>query len=359
MERKWSMRGYKEGDEEGILELTKAVNPSRQYDRGQWLRWGRWMYRANPAGPGRIGLAEHNGKIVGQYAIVPTVMKVSTEVIIGSQSLDTMTHPNYRRRGLFEILAKQVYREAGSDGIHIVYGFPNEFSHPGFIRKLNWFDISTTRIMVKPINWGNVIRMRIDNKFLSHIGGIGGSLASKVFCRVKRVPLMDDLAIRQVSSFDERINELWTKVSTQHHIMVVRNRDYLNWRYVAIPDVDYQIYIAERGEKICGYLVLRYMQRDCAKVGTIFDVLALSGQITRCLLLKVIDDCQQEKPDLIACSLIANKTYLNAFRKSGFISLPFLRGGRFCAYSSAPNISKDFLEDSPNWFIQIGDSDAI
>lgn len=37
MERKWTVRAYEQGDEEGILELSKAVYPGR-YDRENWLR---------------------------------------------------------------------------------------------------------------------------------------------------------------------------------------------------------------------------------------------------------------------------------------------------------------------------------
>lgn len=63
MERKWSMRTYTEGDEEGILELWKAVYPERAYDREKWLRWWRWMYKNNIADLGQIWLADDNGII--------------------------------------------------------------------------------------------------------------------------------------------------------------------------------------------------------------------------------------------------------------------------------------------------------
>lgn len=317
------------------------------------------MYRENPAGPGRIWLAEHDGRIVGHTAIVPVMMKICGETLIGFQAIDTMTHPNYRRQGIYETLAKKAYAEAAKENMQIGYRFPNESNRRIAIKKLNWFDVASTHIMLKPINWRNAIKMRVGNRLLLNLGTIGGNLASKVFYKVERVPVMHGLAIRQVPSFDERINEFWTKVSNQHHIMVVRNKDHLNWRYATVPGVDYQIYIAEKSGGICGYLVLRYTERDGVKKAIIFDVLAVSEQITRCLLLRVIEDCQQEKADLIAFNLIANKTYLTAFRKSGFISSPFLRGVHFCAYSSDPHISKDFLKDPQHWYTQPGDSDAL
>ena len=56
---------------------------------------------------------------------------------------------------------------------------------------------------------------------------------------------------------------------------------------------------------------------------------------------------------------IANEQHLKAVRRNGFMSVPFAKGIRFCAYSSSPHISKDFLKNPRNWFVQIGDSDVI
>jgi GNAT superfamily N-acetyltransferase len=328
MERKWSMRAYKEGNEEGILELWKAVHPEREFDREKWLRWWQWMYKDNPAGPGRIWLAEHDGKTVGQYAIVPVKVKVGNETPLGSQSLDTMTHPDYRRQKMFETLAKKVYDEAEEDGIHIVYGFPNKFSYPGFVKKLNWFDIATMQVMLKPLNWRNAIKLKVKNKFLQAVLAMGASLVfNKVFFRTQKPPFVESLNVNQVTSFDDRVNDLWGKISSQYHIMIVRDKHYLNWRYGA-PGADYLTFVAKKGNEIQGYLVLKHKIQSGVKVTWIVDMVAQSEEIMYCLVSKAIDDCQQKKVDLIVYSLIANKTYCRILKRSGFISLPFLKGGR-------------------------------
>jgi len=353
------IRAYKEGDEEKILELHKAVHPERKYDKELWMEWWHRMYKENPAGAGKVWLAEDDGKIVGQYALIPIVINIKSETITGAQSVDTMTHPDYRYRGIFESLARKTYIEAAKEGIYIVYGFPNKISHPGFIKKLSWFDVAAMQVVFKPLNWTNTLKIRIKNKFLLKLGGIGGNLVDKIFYRAKRAPAVEGLTIAQVSSFDERINELWARVSSQYQIMVVRNKDYLNWRYCAVPGVNYSIYIAEKAGQICGYLVLRCMQREQIEAGIIFDIIAQSGDTARYLVSKAIEHCKQEKVDLIYYSTIANKAYIRAFRKNGFISVPFIKGGRFCAYSSASHISREFLRDPQNWLVQLGDSDIV
>jgi len=165
------------------------------------------------------------------------------------------------------------------------------------------------------------------------------------------------LTISQVSSFDERINEFWARVSSQYEIMVVRNKEYLNWRYAAVPDVDYSIYIAEKGGEICGYLVLRYMRREHTRLAAICDILTESPQISRCLIWEAVEHCEREKVDVVYGHMIADRTLIKSFRNSGFI--PFLRSRRFVAYSTLPHVSAEFLKDPENWFVQIGDSDHV
>lgn len=360
MKQKWSIREYREGDEEGILELWKAVNPLRQYNREQWMKWWHWMYKENPAASGKIWiwLADDDSRIVGQYAVMPVVMKIAGKTIIGAQSLDTMTHPEYTRRGIFETLTNKVYREAETEGIHIVYGFPNKLSYPGFTKKLKWFDVATMQIMFKPLNWENTLKIRVKNKFLLKLFAIGAHLVSKGFVRTQSPPVVEGLTITQVFSFDDRINDFWGKVSNRYKIIVIRNRAYLNWRYGA-PNAKYIIYIAEGNKEIFGYLVLRCLQREYTKVGLIFDILAQSEEVARYLLLEAVERCKREKMHLIQCNLIADKMLLKAFRKSGFLPLPFIKGSQFCAYSSSSDISKEFLKDPQNWLVQIGDSDLV
>ena len=118
MKHEWSIRPYIDGDEERIFELYQAVYPEQEYDMKRWMMNWRWMHKDNPAGVSKIWLAEHGSKIVGHSAIIPVVMKIGTEVITGFQSVDTMTHPDYRRQGIYETLAKNVYAEFEKEGVY-------------------------------------------------------------------------------------------------------------------------------------------------------------------------------------------------------------------------------------------------
>jgi len=365
------MRMYKEGDEERILELWKAVYPAaypaaypavysqREYDREKWLKWWQWMYKDNPAGPGRIWLAEHGSKIVGQYPLIFMNLKIGEEIVKASQNIDLMTHPDYQHQGIFSTLERTALDRTKEDGVHITIGFPNDAAYPGHI-KSGWFDVAPMQVMFRPFNWRNSIRPRVKNKFLQAILATGaGLLFNKVFFRTQKPPSLEGLTINQVASFDNRVDDLWAKVSSQYHIMIVRDKDYLNWRYSA-PGANYSIFVAEKAGEICGYLVLEHRLQSGTKLSFVFDLIAQSEELMHCLVSQAVDDCKQKKVDLILYLLIANKTYRRILKKSGFLSLPFLKGLRLCAYVSPQGTTlRESLKNPQNWLDQLGDSDAV
>jgi len=316
------------------------------------------MYKENPVGEGVIWLAEHNGKIVGHSAAVPIIMKIDCKTVAAFQSIDTMTHPGYRHQGIYVTLAKRVYAEIGKEGMCFGYRFPNENSYPIAVKKLNWFDICRMQMMCKSFNWQNAIKLKVKNKFLRRVLAAGAILVfNKVFFRTQKPHSVEGLNINQVTSFDERFDEFWPKACGQPQIMVIRNKDYLNWRY-GNPNANYIIFAADKYGEICGYLVLEHYTQDGVKVSSIFDIIADSEEVMHCLISKAMENCRQNEVDVILYSFIADRIYQQVARRSGFISIPFIKGGHFCAYSSSPSISKEFLSESGNWFVQLGDSDA-
>jgi GNAT superfamily N-acetyltransferase len=75
---------------------------------------------------------------VAFYGVIPTQMWYKNEIILGAQSADTMTHPEYRGAGLFAKLAELTFELCKKYSIKLIFGFPNQNSLPGFINKLKW-----------------------------------------------------------------------------------------------------------------------------------------------------------------------------------------------------------------------------
>jgi GNAT superfamily N-acetyltransferase len=347
---KWSTREYQEGDEEQILEL-RGIALSGSKDR----QWWKWCYLDGPAGPAISWLAEADKKIVGQYMVLPFRMKIGNETCTGSHSIDTMTHPSYQHKGIFTTLASKTYESAIKNGIGLIYGTPNEQSYPGFIRRLQWFDICEPPLLIKIIDWGNILRRRF--KIPTFAGNLLGHAWESIINHSS--PGGNAIInVEQILSFDERIDEFWLKASGTKNIMIIKNMKYLNWRYVDKPGSDYKIFIATRQEKIVGYIVLK-LEKDIMTRGHIVDLLSLPHEdtVTEDLITKAIGYLQGEGATTVSCLMLPDTSFYRTLRKRGFIRRR--SGFRLCARLIDPNLSKEFVANSHNWYYMWGDGDTI
>ncbi len=89
---------------------------------------------------------------VGLYAVIPTPLRLDGVREMGAQSVDTMTHPDYRRQNMSVTLAKHCYAEADARGYRLVYGVPNENSYPMFMTKLDWRHVDDMVRFVRPLS---------------------------------------------------------------------------------------------------------------------------------------------------------------------------------------------------------------
>ena len=163
--RQWSVRKYQPGDLDAIQELFTVVFHSTR-PKEHFI----WKFHDNPAGQGIIVVAERSGQIVGQYALMPTRLRLGTDNVYGAQSLDTMTHPDYRNQGMFTVLAKTCIETAASMGIEALYGFPNENSYHGFVDKLNWDHTGDIPRFVRVLNPTGITAMSRPMKYLTSLG---------------------------------------------------------------------------------------------------------------------------------------------------------------------------------------------
>ena len=97
------------------------------------------------------------------YGVYPCKIEYEGVNYLAAQSGDTMTHSAHTGKRLFTQLALKTYAYCQENGFHLVFGFPNENSYPGFIKKLGWShfdDMTPYLIRVKCIPW-----IRLKNAF--------------------------------------------------------------------------------------------------------------------------------------------------------------------------------------------------
>ena len=154
-----------------------------------------WWFDRNPAGPRILTEArDDDGTALGALAMSCFGMSQGP----AAYAVHAVTTPAARGRGVFSTLELHNEQEAARAGAGWALGFTNPMAGPILVGKLGWEDVASLRIWVRP--------MRLRRR------GSGRLLAT---------PGVEPFEARHAVSF------------AGHHI--VRDVEYLDWRYVDSP----------------------------------------------------------------------------------------------------------------------------
>lgn len=345
----WAIRKFEDADEAGVINLhASAFNALTDLD--YWL----WKYKENPAGSMRYVAEDKKEGIVGHYGLIFQKIKIGDKIVTGSQAVDAMTHPKFQRQGMFVKLGKEILHQAGNEGIFFTFGFPNEAALPGH-KEVGWVEICEVPILLKPLNIESILAKYVKNtsllKLSTDVAGIPLG-----FIRQSERTQLERLSVKNVTCFDEQINEFWSKVAHSYTIIQVRDKEFLNWRYVTNPHEQYTILIAEKNATIVGYAVLGEMTAYGIKGGAIVDMLTYSdqGQISEFLISRAVEQFKKKKMGYIGCMMRRGSIYYGALKREGFIVIP--RKVRFILHLNSDRFSMP-AEIFDKWFLTWGDSD--
>ncbi len=217
-------RLYRPGDEDGIMRLFREVF-GRDMTAVEW----HWKYRGGASEKVYSSIAVmDNGEVVAHYGGVPHRMIHQGKEMFGLAIGDVMVHPKLRGLKLFKKTAELVPEEAVRNNIFLGYGFPNERALR-LPEKLGLYEkIEDVYEAIKEVRFRKT--------------------AGRYFFRFS--PLSFD---------DSRIDSLWNEVKASLRLAVVRDREYLTWRYQKHPIYSYELWGLQKrwGGRLLGLAVMR------------------------------------------------------------------------------------------------------
>jgi len=109
-----------------------------------------WKHANNPFGPSIVLVAEKGGRIAG----VRSFMRWELESPDGSRyrcvsPVDTATHPDFARQGVFARLTASALEVAREDGVDLVFNTPNPKSYAGYL-KMGWHEVGWIGAYIRP-----------------------------------------------------------------------------------------------------------------------------------------------------------------------------------------------------------------
>lgn len=324
------IRKYQKGDEKEILSLDRRLetHPWNRRDLSNWY----WKYTdQNPSGASFVWVAAEDCKILAHFAAVPYKIKVFDRELRASHSIGALVEEKYQNKGLLKFVGDKLFEDLSENGIPFTYGFPNDRSYGLHKSHMGYSDL------IQFDNW--VIQKSGINKVHSeHVG-------STVF--------------KKIDNFDDAFDELWRSCSCGYEIAIVRDKEYLKWRYLSRPDVKYYPYGFYRDNNLKGFIVLKLYQEDKVLRGNVLDIFARrdDGDTLSELINGGLNFFKEKSVDEATCWIWGNVLIEDILCNSGFER----------ARANVPlviRVNKDFenaegIKNNEHWFFAMGDSTEI
>jgi GNAT superfamily N-acetyltransferase len=336
---------YRPEDRAEIDALFRRVFGNAMADASA-SRWN-WQYQSNPnARTPQIWIARDGSTIAGQYATMPVKLWVSGREIDASWGMDVMVAPERQRQGLGEILFQTWDRHTGASLVMVL----SVGSHRLF-QKLKWPDVGPVPCLVKPIAPRAFTRRRWP-PFVNSLA----SLAARPLVAILRSRRSPAISVHDIQAFDDRFTALWEQLAPKFELAVRRDAAYLQWKYVAVPHIRYDIISAERHGALTGYAVFRHVDESRGRITPLVDVLADpdDAETLTALLVSIERKARAAGSDKIR-AFVMNAAFRRTLRRQGYF--PVRSTIELVAKVNAVPVGPGFYADTGRWHVMFGDSD--
>lgn len=140
-------RPFQDGDLPATLDLLKAsLGETPILKRTPELF--AWKHLDNPFGRSIIMVAQADDQIVGLRALMRWELEHPTGRIRCVRAVDTATHPDFQRRGIFRMLTTAAVDIARADGVDLIFNTPNPQSGAGYF-SMGWQEVDHIGVMAR------------------------------------------------------------------------------------------------------------------------------------------------------------------------------------------------------------------
>lgn len=333
------IKGFDSRYMKGIIELENLERGLNLND--DFIRWIEERPTKDIIGY----VALHENKVIGFYICISSLLSSDKGEVVIYQGA-SVVNSSYRQEGIYSKLAERVRDELKKRHTG-TYELVSKIALKHLTKKCDFDFLGYTNKLVRPLNTKFILERMIKNEFIAGILAFFGDF----FLNLISHSQMDDskrIGIRKIKSFDERIDGFWKKALQKHEIMLVRNKEHLNWRFVMNPVKKYDIFLVEENKEIVGYFVLSNIIYRNAKYVIIEDILGLKQEdVITAIISDIIRYAKEKNSDMIV-GQFTDPYYIKIIKKSGFFGI---RGQPIVVKTHYKDTPKDIFLDKRKWFI--------
>jgi GNAT superfamily N-acetyltransferase len=220
-----------------------------------------WKYLRSLGAPHHpeVVVAMDGGRVVGAAPFVAGEMWVGNRKAKAALHCDSMVHPEYRGAGLFESMGRFALGHLREKGFALAYGFAGPMSHRGTLRQ-GWQMVVPTEAMFRVLLPAKVLALLLRSRLLGRsLGFLYGALWSRRAGQA--FPGSDAFEVRVLDRFSDRLREV-DGLRTGCKIELVRDEEYLRWRFDSHPEHGYRYVVVSKGGRLRGYAVISVEERE-------------------------------------------------------------------------------------------------
>jgi len=248
-----------------------------------------WIYKNNPAGKARVFIVKHNdsGQDVGLLTLCRRQIWTPKETINAGIFCDLVTDKSHRTLGPALSLMKAAGDTISQSEFGRLYGWPNDKSVVLY-KRLPAVEPGKINIYRRYLDWSSVLQSRMP-KIPATILGSAIKVIDSTVLKIKQVLIKRSYSIQHDVQFTSMVDEVWSAARHRFSEIGVRDREFLNWRFLHNPDCEHRIFslYSKDGNTMKGYVVYRELTSESIEIG---DFLAIDDKSTERDLLTAFNN---------------------------------------------------------------------
>ena len=212
-----------------IIQETEA-HEQRVAEESMW----HWQYESLPTRNSLVYIASFQEEIVGYYHIPVYEIRIGREVCKIGHIQNVAVLSKFRNQKIFQKLAKFANNDA-DEHVDLIYSFPNQRSIHTFTKYNNFQVVSELPVYILPLDSSKLIQSKVNLLGLQYLIGplidMVFQLMTKKLGTEERLIFLDDVSTE--------VEKLFGHFNMKHHLGLVRNKEYLRWRYRDSPKGKY------------------------------------------------------------------------------------------------------------------------
>lgn len=318
-----------------------------------------WLFEKNPYNKSgnMMYLLKEGDKVIGCDGLLPNELYVNGKVLLTAHSVKSMTHPDYKKQGIFRTMTQNSCERGKEDGVDVVIGLANDQSYPAY-QRFGWPTLFEKEVYVKPILINNILKRRIKIGVLAELGN---SIYS-TFMKNKLKNQMDkDIKFEILNKVPEEIQECWDKYKSKYKVLLVRDYKYCNYRYNERPDVDYVTILAKLNNEIVGFAILHNALANGSKMTSAVEFFTdpSNERYIRALSDGIAKYCYDNKLEYAVIGTGLYGQYRSTLLKNGFmVTRKSPKNNMMIAHVLSDRVELDDLMGHEKWHITQGDGET-